>query len=270
MVKKLFKHEIASYLRLLIPVYLVLLGIAAMGRLIQCFEAETMVYDLLRGSSLFAFAISASVAMLLTTIFCILRFYRNLFSGEGYLTFTLPVTTTQHLLTKLGTAVLVEAATFVAILLSTCLLFAGDWLTEIIKAAAYLLNFVLKTFDTVHFTFYCIEFVVIMLATIACELCMYYMCISLGQTFRKNRVLAAVGIYFGLYMITQAFATVGSILVTIFARYFNFDEFFRWIENHPYASFHIMFGIILFLTIAMGAVYYLISHLVIRKKLNLE
>ena len=163
MVKKLFKHEIVSYLGLLVPVYLILLGVGAMGRVIQSYEADTTIYYLLRGSSLAAFFVTVFAAILLTTIFCILRFYKNFFTGEGYLTFTLPITTTQHLLAKPGVALLAEVATLIVILLSASVLTAGEWFIEILKAANNLLSFVLAETGALHFGLYVAEFILLLL-----------------------------------------------------------------------------------------------------------
>ena len=271
MVKKLFKHEILSYLRLLLPVYLILLGIGAIGRFIQCFEADTITYDLLRGSSLFAFMVAISVSMLLTTIFCVLRFYKNMFTGEGYLTFTLPVTTTQHLLTKLAVAVMAMIATVMAVLLSACVLFAGEWLVEICKAISYMLSTILAEMSALHFWLYIGEMVLLALITVIAELLVYYMCICLGQTFRKNRVLAAIGIYFGLYMITQVLFTFFSIFFSVVAVNWTWlEDLFKLVEKYPYETVHVVLCGASVVMLALGSLYYWICHSVIRKKLNLE
>lgn len=270
MVKKLFKHEIASYLRLLIPVYIILLSIGVMGRVIQCFETDSTAYDILRGSSIVALVIGIFSALLLSTIFCILRFYKNLFSGEGYLSFTLPVTSAQHINTKLSVAVLVEGATLLAALLSVFLFTLGGWWTELVKAGIYLCKEIAQQTGAMHFAFYVTEMILLLLVTVACQLLLYYMCISVGQTARKNRALAAVGVYFALYLLTQILSTVITILCTVFAEQLRLDELFELIGSHPIASTHIILIISILLSLLMGVVYYVITHWIIRKKLNLE
>ena len=54
----------------------------------------------------------------LAVVLGVIRFYKNLFTKEGYLTFTLPVTSTQHILVKSTTAVLVQIVSIIAIMLS--------------------------------------------------------------------------------------------------------------------------------------------------------
>ncbi|MBQ6948030.1 MAG: hypothetical protein IJN42_08270 [Clostridia bacterium] len=272
MVKKLFKHEILSYLRLLIPVYIALAGIAAMGRIIQFFEADTIYYSLLRGSSLIAFGLAAGVSLLLTAIFYILRFYKNCFTGEGYLTFTLPVTTGQLLFTKLAVAVLTVVTTATAIVLSTCLLFAGEWLVELAKAALYLLRGAVEYFGITHICLFAAEGLLLLLVTVIAEVLLYYTCISVGQTFRKNRILAAVGIYFAWYLLMQVVSTVFSMFFSFFmmAELPIVEQLMLWMEQNVAPTIHIFLcGYSVFMMI-YGGLEYLVTYLAIRKKLNLE
>ena len=54
MVKKLFKHEYLSYVRVMSIVYVILLTMAAANRIIQLFEADTVAYKIV---SVFSFII---------------------------------------------------------------------------------------------------------------------------------------------------------------------------------------------------------------------
>ena len=126
MVKKLLKHECTYYMHILPIVYAVLLGVALMGRLIRIFENDSVAYGILNGFAITALYLASIAAMTLTLIFCIIRFFKNMFGGEGYLTLTLPVTPGQHLLSKLIGSVGAQFATVLTILTAVCLLLAGD------------------------------------------------------------------------------------------------------------------------------------------------
>ena len=101
MVKKLFKHEIKAYLRIMIPVYVCLLAVALLGRVIQFFEADTFIYSFVNGSSIFVYVVAIIACFGFSSVFSIVRFYKNLFTDEGYLTFTLPVKISQILNSKI-------------------------------------------------------------------------------------------------------------------------------------------------------------------------
>ena len=142
MVKKLFKHEIAYYMRSMLPVYGILGAIAVFGRIIQFFEADNTIYNTVNIIAILSYVVAIIAVMAMSYVFTITRFYRHLFTSEGSLSFTLPVTPTQHILTKLTTAVITHAASLVVILLSACIITAGDVLVEVIKAAAYIVDLI--------------------------------------------------------------------------------------------------------------------------------
>ena len=52
MVRKLIKYDFASYMRLLLPVQLILLGIAALNRIVQLFENNSSAYGIFFTSSI--------------------------------------------------------------------------------------------------------------------------------------------------------------------------------------------------------------------------
>ena len=106
MVKKLFKYEFAAFSRVLIPVYVAMGGIAVLSRILQIFSNETSASSMLLGSSIFMYVIAVITAFGFVNVFAVVRFYKNMFTGEGYLTLTLPVTAAEHIWTKLLSAML--------------------------------------------------------------------------------------------------------------------------------------------------------------------
>ena len=51
--------------------------------------------------------------------------------------------------------------------------------------------------------FYIIEVLLLILVAIICGYLLIYACISIGQLARKNKILAAVGVYFGYSVVLQ-------------------------------------------------------------------
>lgn len=270
MVKKLFKHELQYYIRSLLPMYIVLAGVALIGRFIEFFESDTTAYSIMRGSSVFMLVVACLAVVGLTMLFSIVRYYKNLFTGEGYLTLTLPVSTRAHILVKLGSALVANVASLIAVVLAVCLFTVGPWLVEIVKAVSYIVEQIAREFYG-HFGWYVLECVPLLLMSLTAQLLLYYMCISLGQLFRKNRVLAAVGVYFALYVITQILSTVLMIAVTVFGA---LDWLYQIIDNMTRDQILGWTHGLIWLGFAgwgvMSVVYYLISKVVITKRLNLE
>ena len=265
MVKKLFKHEIHALWRLMAPVWGILLGVSALGRLIQLFEQDTVIYNIISGSSVFFYAVALIACLVCPFVFVVVRFYRNLFSGEGYLTFTLPVTTGQHLWVKLTVAVATELLTLVAAAISVIVVTLGDLTIEIGKAIAYLYKLCVESWGA-HLPMYTVEAILAVIVLVTVETLLFYCCICVGQQARKNRVLAAIGVYFGIYAIKQVLGTI----VVIIATFVDWQPVTVWIWEHPFATIHIaMCGGIVLYTLG-GVLYFVISHWLTSRRLNLE
>lgn len=266
MVKKLYKHEFEAYLRVWVPTQLVFLGIALLARLIQLFESETTVYNIINGSSIFAFVLALLVSVGLTFVFSIVRFYKNLFTGEGYLTFTLPVTPTQHILTKLFTAVAFQVATVLVALIGVSVITAGDVCVEVLKAIAYLWKLLYRELG-VHLPFYTVEAVIFLIVATFNGLLLFYGCLAVGQLTNKNRVLLAVGVYFGYYFATQIFGTVLLSLGYATSLIGEIETFFLY---HTREAIHwALCGSTVWYA-ALSVVYAFIIRHILQHKLNLE
>lgn len=270
MVKKLFKHEISAFMRVWLPMQIILLSVAVFNRIIQFFKADTVVYDIVYRSSVFTYAVAIIAAIGFAVFFGVVRFYKNLFTGEGYLSFTLPVTVPWHIKVKLFTSVLFQVMTVIVIVISLCIVSAGEMLFEVIKSIGYLLDLVAKYGYAVHAVFYVIEGIAVILVAMLCMMLLYYACIAVGQMFNKNRILAAIGVYYGYYTVTQIIGTVLVIMFTFFVETELFKSIAVFFENHTAAGIHIVLCGVLVLAVVLGFVYYVVTKSIITKKLNLE
>lgn len=276
MVKKLFKHEILAYLRVFIPMQIILQSVAILYRLLQLNKTDNDVLNIIEGTTVFAYAMCLIISFSLIGVFAIVRFYRNLFTHEGYLSFTLPVSTSQHILVKLFTAVLFEILTVIGMLVSFVIVTVGEFLIELIKAADYLFKDFLKLLETIPLTltdviFYVIEAVVLMFIATCAGLLLMYCCIAIGQTFKKNRVMGAIAIYFIYSVVCQFLTSIISTVVTMFA---DFEKIVEWVEKmcteHPYEMIHAGFSVMILVYAVMGVIYFAVARFVISRKLNLE
>ncbi len=269
MVKKLFKHEFLSYARVMGIVYAILLTMATANRIIQIFEADTIAYQIISVFSGITYGVAIAAAFGFSFVLGIVRFYRNLFTGEGYLSFTLPVTPRQHISVKVITAVSMNILTLIVVLLSLCIVTAGEMLKEIFIAAEYLLG---KLYELVgsHMITVSLEFTLWMLVASFSGVLLYYTFIAIGQLFKKNRILMAVGAYFAYYVLTQVFSTVLSIVFTVLGETGALDSVGIWIVENPAATIHIGMWSGIVLTSLFAALEFFIVRKIITKKLNLE
>ena len=101
MVKKLLKQEYKYYIRTFIFILPAILLLGLSVRVIQFFEVNHFLYYLAFGGLLVMFFGGSAAVIIAAEVLAIVRFYKNMYSTEGYLTFTLPVTNHQHLISKL-------------------------------------------------------------------------------------------------------------------------------------------------------------------------
>lgn len=265
MVKKLFKHEMHALWRLMIPIWCILFGVSVLGRLIQFFEQDSIAYNIVNSSAIFFYVVSLIACLVCPFVFAVIRFYRNLFSGEGYLTFTLPVTNHQHILVKWIAAVITEVVTLFAAAISVMLITFGDVAWEISKAAWYLIKLSVRAWGG-HLPMYIVEAVIGVIAVFAVETMLFYTCICIGQLSRKNRILTAAGAYFGFYALKQVVGTMVLLMATVI----DWVPLFRWIGDHPFATIHMLLWGGIAVEAFIGYGLYWLSHRLITHRLNLE
>ena len=278
MVKKLIKYDFMSYLRILLPVQLIVIGVALINRIIQFFEppltktgygfevGTSAVYNSIFISSLVLYIISIVVCLLITVILSVVRFYQGMYSSEGYLNHTLPVTAAQHIWAKLLTSMLFYLGSLFAVFISFMIITAGDLNIEIFKAGFYLLGKAFNSYGA-NIALYILEGVILLLLSVTAMYLKLYCCLSVGQLAKKRKILLAFGVYFGIYVVKQIIAT---IFITIAAVNNELMErISEWISDNGIAFIHIMLcgGIIFYAVLSL--VYFLINKYLMSKKLNL-
>lgn len=269
MVRKLFKHEFAALGRVLLPTCAVLPAIAACVRLLLFFETDTLLFNILFTSTVTALVVACVVVMVLTSAMVVVRFYRNLFTSEGYLSFTLPVTPTQHLWVKLLSALLFELIALVAVLLAAVIATEGELLVEIFRAAAYYVELILHGAIGAHFWGYLAEVLVLLPVLWTVQLLTLYACMTVGQLAKKNRILLAVGVYFAYTSIMQTLSSTVTFILPILGEEF-WEPIASFIGAHPHASAHMaLIGAIVF-SAAFGVLLFFICRHILNRRLNLE
>ena len=274
MVRKLLKHEAKYYSRTIFLYEIVLFTLAIFTRILMFFETDKIAYYLLQGSSFVLFGLAVIASGLMATVISVFRFYKNLFTTEGYLTFALPVSTNQHLFAKLLCATVYNLIVYVSSILAFLITISGDFLNETFKAGVYLFKFFSEQLPdvplTLHFVFYSLEFCALMLVTLIFNLLLYYTCISIGQLAKKNRILLAVGVYFAYMTITEMISTFISISMSITVNLSFFEKISLFISDHPFETVHISLCSSLVSGIITSVVFYVVSSVIIKRKLNLE
>ncbi|MFR4414399.1 MAG: hypothetical protein ACLT4C_03525 [Butyricicoccus sp.] len=136
---KLLKYEWKACARTCLPLYGVLILMSLISRILYVIPKNASLDFMLPaiGSMLYMGVMMA--AFVVTAVILIQRFYKNLLGSGGYLMFTLPVTVTQHLLSKTIIAVVMIGLSGLSALISI-FIFAdmsfGTLFVDMIKGVA--------------------------------------------------------------------------------------------------------------------------------------
>ncbi|MBQ8198200.1 MAG: hypothetical protein IJZ76_02090 [Lachnospiraceae bacterium] len=271
MLKKLFVHEWKDSWRLVGIMNLIVIGLTLIGTFFlnnetwnamdkNEFIAVTVVVYMM-----FFIASIAALSMVVTFYFYI-RFYRNLYTDQGYLMHTLPVTAHQLIWSKTFVATIWMVISTVVMVGSIFgLVFAaipgeerGEFWREMSEA------FAMMDFDgraVVIVVLYILAIIVGQLSNVF----MGYASISIGQMFKKQKVLGAIGVYIGIYMLIQTVSSYGMMFVTMFIDPYVMET------SMEADNFMIVFLLILMLISGLLTTgFYFITHYIMKNKLNLE
>lgn len=271
MVKKLIRHEFIYYVRTFSIFLPIVLAIGIMTRVFFLFDAaNNFVAEIAQLSSSAMLFVASCALLVMSSIISITRFYKNMYSAEGYLTFTLPVTNSQHVLVKLLAAVSCQGVSVLTIAASVAIALSGERLKTLLQSISIIIDPLASGLGAVNVVFLAIEAIVMLIVSSASTLLLFYACITIGQTAKKNRVLMAVITYFIYYMASQALGTVVVMIIVALGSSGVLDNIMIWTDYHYVATRHIYFCTSILVSAALSAAFYFVTLRVMNKKLNLE
>ncbi|MBQ8893033.1 MAG: hypothetical protein IJ043_01320 [Clostridia bacterium] len=277
MFNKIFKYDFKFVFRLwwiyaLITAGLALIGGALLRGIIEFITAniDNFLFYILAFLGFFTVIIGLCCFPLAAVIICLVRYYKNFYSDEGYLTFTLPVKRTSLLNSKILTFLLFEIMSVAVLIIDIYLILVigiKGFHTELANLLPMLLD-ELKEIWNPSLTADVIIFPFLLLASALMGINLYYLCFTVGSVISKRyKVLAALGIYLG---VSVAMSFIQQIIssFTISNLMFTSITYTEFATNG--AEFTIYLGLmtLLYGGIAIGA--YFINLHCIKNKLNLS
>lgn len=269
MLRKLLKYEFKSVFYILLPLYLCLLVAAVASRL---FMNVSFLQDIFNGVPFFFVSMvyfGLFVGMTVISLMLVIqRFHKGLLSEEGYLMFTLPVKPWQLIVSKGLTATATMLASGAVTLLSMAVLtmtfkefrqFFG-WDKEIF-------DWLWKNFPT--WPLLVLEGILFYLVYLWKHICHAYSAMAFGQAANKNRTILSIVVYGAEWIGIITFWLIIGLILEKFS--FDFpDSMYMWCNRHYQITIH---GMIWFLLLWQGielAFYYVTTHWMLSKHLNLE
>ncbi|MCW3490687.1 hypothetical protein [Dethiobacter alkaliphilus] len=261
MLSKLLKYELKATARIFLPLYLVLFSFAFINRIITSFSPQQPQTPQVISMIIY---VSILVGMFVVTFVMMLqRFYKNLLSEEGYLMFTLPTKTWNHIISKLLVAMMWIIASGIAAMISILIISATrPAITEFLRVISEIPAEVF-TASSVLFMF---EMMLIGLASLASGVLIIYASIAIGHLFNQHRIIASVGAFIALSTITQILVALLAVVFRFSININNSFETFQAVEP----MIHIVMWVIILTTALPALGYFLITNYILSNRLNLE
>ena len=273
MLGKLIKYEFKATSRFMILMYGLLIALSGIISISLRFNLDEVFAGIAEEFQLgslilgvFMFIIITIFVVLNVTVICgmffyaIKRFKDNLLSDEGYLMHTLPVKTHQHITSKTIVSVIWTIVSFVAVMISSFILFLGISETNIFKELAYILSQIQwGEFYVVEALIILAEFAICMVVTLINTYLHIYASMAIGFSSNTHRIAKSIGVYVAITVASNMFETIVISPVLLFV-----------IGGVNYMSNpHIILWGGTIITVITTIVYYYITHHFLNKKLNL-
>lgn len=261
MLSKLIKYDLKAVSPVLLTIHGAVLILSLLGHFFMSL-LHIKPFDTIFSSVYTVTFLTAIGAVAFTTVIYLgIRYHRNLYTDEGYLTNTLPATANCHVLSKYLCGVLWTFLDAAVILLSLFILLNEElselWQT-ILESTS--INLLLLT-----------AAIVVLELFISCL--SVYCAVAIGNLFHGHRVMGCIGGYILLYLINQV---IGLILtIPLFT-----NETIRNAETTGVTSPEVLYEISqaigrmlilsLIISIIIGIIYYIVCVRLLDKKLEMD
>lgn len=263
MLGKLTKYELRATMRVFLPLYLAILVTAAFCRIFIRIDYNTSneILAALRRIVIFAYGTVLVATFVLTLVLLVQRFYKNLLGDEGYLMHTLPVKPWQNISAKLIGVVVWIIATVFVVGLSTVVII-GDF--ELLQRCVDSLPEAMRVlFGKDQIWLFPLEGLFAVLTQGISNILLVYVSLAIGHLFNKHRVATAVGAYLGILFV------LGLVLNFAVAAV-NFMPWRFWEMFSGTSLIHMFLLGSSALNLLLGAVYFIVTNIILTRHLNLQ
>ena len=222
---KLLKYDMRSVWRIWWIMALSVLGMSVVGGVglkivTALIEADRFSFLVLMAMLLVIACVMAIIASaVVTELLVFVRFYKNFFTDEGYLTFTLPVSRKDLLLSKTVNALIWTAAQavlmFVCIFLVVLIGVPASVGEDFFRELTYTFSVVFADAG-IWTVIYVLEVLVLVLLSMLFSISLIHFCITMGAMLaKKAKILAAIGIYYAVNMVISFGMQIFTLIFTL-------------------------------------------------------
>lgn len=208
-----------------------------------------------------------------TSIYLAVRYYRSMYSNEGYLTHTLPVTSNQLLLSKMINFSIWELLSIICVMFNIMLFVAFIALREVGYRSLFesfrvvladMQSILSSEYTTGWELFMVLTIILILVGTVSKSL-LYMGSVNIGQLWARHRVAGAILVYAGVTVAVQVVTQAAMIIFMTSA-----DQLGMLQNDYVFSFLNQVLVVSLLMQVVIGAVMYVVSLLILKKKVNLE
>lgn len=215
MLKKLLRYDLKEVFRYWWIAVIISTTLSVAGGFASLMESydgwiPEVILSLLGGTIFLAYC-SYFALMVLTMVLLFIRFYKNFFSDEGYLTFTLPVHRKDLLLSKVITGFLAMTASLSVCglnrLLMSCIEGSGDPENGFFLSPVF--DYIARGIQNQggYFWITLAENLLLILVGLALAVVFLYFCVTFGcMIVKKGKVITSIAIFYGASSVATAIA----------------------------------------------------------------
>ena len=267
MLKKCLKHEWKACWKNMALLNGAAIFMGALGGFGFLFSQLSELPDLLIVLYLFAYVLIVIAASVMTQVLMIQRYYKNLFTDEGYLTNVLPVSATDHILSKMlvfGAWSILNAlsvlASFAFLLLPSAIRYFtmtfSDFLSYLWAQITCVADAAFSLIGITNHIGMALFSIVGFFASLFFGILLFYAAISIGSLVSSHKILTAVLSYIGMTTVIQIFG--GISIVRVFQ------------DSTPTAVVTTSSVSTLIITVVLCVVLFLICRYILSRRLNLS
>lgn len=210
---KLMKYEMRYLIRIFAPMWAIVFSLCAFSRVILRPDMNGMM--VVEGSEAILPIVAVMLAvtgiitmMVVTTVVLLQRFYKGMYGDEGYLMFTLPVTTGSLIHSKALSAFIMMIVTELVTLAGVLIMISYPeiWKEFLSLDLGEMLQMLLDMNQISAAEFAALVFmgVVVGALTVLQGIYTVYLAISIGQLWKKHPIAGAIGAYYGITLVINA------------------------------------------------------------------
>lgn len=276
MLSKLMYHEFKATRRVFFPAYGIMLALAVISSVFMLLSDKLHQMTTPLVLLLTAYGLSLFAVGVLSFVYMIVRFYKNLMCDEGYLMFTLPVTPAQLIWSKCIVSTIWMVVSTILCIVTLGILLIPLMLGTVSAADASFWQTIHLGFQYIaqaygiHAITFPILLIVLGIVYIANSCMHIYACLAVGGLFNKHRLGAAVIAFI-------IFAIAWNIILTVFlsvssklSNVFSWDPFSYSTFTNDLSAFYLFIISSIVVVIACMLVNFCITNYLFKRHLNLQ